>query len=156
MEKIQTIAMTIFEKEELKKFLPHRELALILDRIIYDKNFSHKIIGKKFILENELYTAGHFPGNPILPGHWQIEMFALTAAVLVKLAHPEIVGLPKLISVKTEFKRPVSIGDELTIYAEIVNEEKMLGYPLFTFSGKISNQQKKSVSIIHELKGIAS
>ena len=52
-------------KEDIKKFLPHREPMLLVDEAEIDENgVAHC---KYTIKEDEFFTRGHFPGNPIVP-----------------------------------------------------------------------------------------
>ena len=64
----------------------------------------------------EDFFAGHFPGNPILPGVIQLEALAQTGAVAV-LADERFAGrLPLFGGVdKVRFRRLVRPGDELVL-----------------------------------------
>ena len=54
------------DKEEIKQFLPHREPMLLVDEAEIDENgLAHCKYTNK---EDEFFTRGHFPGNPIVPG----------------------------------------------------------------------------------------
>ncbi|MBQ1857706.1 MAG: hypothetical protein II142_05910, partial [Bacteroidales bacterium] len=69
-------------KEEIKQFLPHREPMLLVEECDMDENgVGH---AKYRIKEDEFFTRGHFPGNPIVPGVIQCEIMAQSCAVLVK------------------------------------------------------------------------
>lgn len=68
------------------------------------------------ITGDEAWLAGHFPGNPIVPGVLQIEALAQAGAIAV-LADPTVAGrLPVLGGVEnTRFRRQVRPGDELVL-----------------------------------------
>ena len=70
------------DKEEIKQFLPHREPMLLVDEAEIDENgLAHC---KYTIKEDEFFTRGHFPGNPIVPGVIQCEIMAQSCAIMVK------------------------------------------------------------------------
>lgn len=69
-------------KEDIKQFLPHREPMLLIDDAVVDENnIAHC---KYTIKEDEFFTRGHFPDNPIVPGVIQCEIMAQCCAILVK------------------------------------------------------------------------
>ena len=71
----------MIEKQQIKKYLPHREPFLFVDgvtEIIKDEY----IKGFKEVKEEEFYFKGHFPDNPILPGVIIIEALAQVSGIL--------------------------------------------------------------------------
>lgn len=75
-------------KEDIKQFLPHREPMLLVDEAEIDENgIAHC---KYTIKEDEFFTRGHFPGNPIVPGVIQCEIMAQSCAILVKKTSRDI------------------------------------------------------------------
>ncbi len=110
-------------KEELKKYLPHREPMLLVDEIEIDQDgVAH---GKYTIKEDEFFCRGHFPGNPIVPGVIQCEIMAQSCALLVK---DEIVGKTTLYSGinNVKFKNIVRPGDVCEITAKLINRRGQL------------------------------
>jgi 3-hydroxyacyl-[acyl-carrier-protein] dehydratase len=100
--------METYSKEEIKTFLPHREPMLLLDSAsIDDEGIAH---GKYLIKEDEFFTRGHFPGNPIVPGVIQCEIMAQSCAILVKDEIPGHVTLYAGID-GVRFKNVVRPGD---------------------------------------------
>ncbi len=69
-------------KEEIKKYLPHREPMLLIEEAYIDDNGAAH--GKYLIKEDEFFCRGHFPGNPVVPGVIQCEIMAQSCAILVK------------------------------------------------------------------------
>lgn len=69
-------------REELKKYLPHREPMLLVDEIEIDSE--GKGHAKYLIKEDEFFCQGHFPGNPIVPGVILLEIMAQSCALLFK------------------------------------------------------------------------
>lgn len=106
------------DKEEIKKFLPHREPMLLIDEAeIGEDGQAHC---KYRIKEDEFFTRGHFPGNPVVPGVIQCEIMAQSCAVLVKDDIPGnmtlYVGLDDV-----RFKNMVRPGDLCEITAKMVD-----------------------------------
>lgn len=104
------------DREELKKYLPHREPMLLVDEIEIDAEGTAHATYR--IREDEFFCQGHFPGNPIVPGVIQCEIMAQSCALLVK---DEIVGKTTLYSGidKVRFKHPVYPGDLCEVTASL-------------------------------------
>ena len=65
---------------DIKRILPHREPFLFVDDITAVSENS--VDGYHEVKNDEFWTRGHFPGNPIVPGVIQCEMMAQSACVL--------------------------------------------------------------------------
>ena len=95
-------------KEDLKKYLPHREPMLLVNETEIDQDgVGHS---KYLIKEDEFFCKGHFPGNPIVPGVILLEIMAQSCALLVK---NNLVGKSTLYSgiSNARFKGVVKPGD---------------------------------------------
>lgn len=104
------------DRDELKKYLPHREPMLLVDEMIMDaEGVAHS---KYRIREDEFFCQGHFPGNPLVPGVILCEIMAQSCALLVM---DEIVGKTTLYSGidNMRFKNPVRPGDLCEITARL-------------------------------------
>ena len=95
-------------REELQKFLPHREPMLLVDEVMVEEDGSAR--ARYRIKEDEFFCRGHFPGNPIVPGVILLEIMAQSCALLIK---EEIKGRTTLYSgiSNAKFKRVVRPGD---------------------------------------------
>jgi 3-hydroxyacyl-[acyl-carrier-protein] dehydratase len=108
-----------FGREEIETILPHREPFLLVDEVL-ELEPGARVVARKYVREDEWYFAGHFPGNPIMPGVLMVEALAQTGAVAV-LAEEENRGRLALFAGidDVRFKRIVRPGDELTLTCEL-------------------------------------
>ena len=86
----------------------------------------------QFAVDRELPCfAGHFPGDPVLPGIYLLECMAQTADLLL-LSLPCYAGYtPLFMGVrKAHFRAKVLPGDQLDIHASLLEERRELGYAL--------------------------
>lgn len=108
--------------ETIQKFLPQRVPFLMIDRVI-DLDPGKKVVAIKNVTINEKFFAGHFPGNPVMPGVLIIEAMAQASIMLFcddPQATPESHATYYLGSVKVKFLNPVFPGDQLRITVEPV------------------------------------
>lgn len=111
------------EREELKKYLPHREPMLLVDRAeIDDEGVCH---AQYLIREDEAFCRGHFPDNPIVPGVILCEIMAQSCALLIK---DDIIGKTTLYTGinNVKFKHIVRPGDLCEITARLINRRGAL------------------------------
>ena len=104
------------DRDELKKYPPHREPMLLVDEMIMDAD---SVAHSKYrIREDEFFCQGHFPGNPLVPGVILCEIMAQSCALLVK---DEIVGKTTLYSGidNVRFRNPVRPGDLCEVTARL-------------------------------------
>jgi len=102
-----------FGREEIEKILPHRPPFLLIDEVV-ELEAGARVLARKTVTEED--CAGHFPGNPIMPGVKMVEALAQCGAVAV-LSQPENRGRLALFAGidDVRFKRIVRPGDELTL-----------------------------------------
>jgi len=110
--------------EQIKELLPHRYPFLLIDKII--ELSEHNIVGIKNVTFNEPFFAGHFPGDPIMPGVLQLEAMAQTGGVLVLSGKedPENYGTYFLKIEECKFKHPVRPGDTMIIKMSKLEKER--------------------------------
>src|SRR5918912_3842731 len=106
-------------KAEIEAIIPHRDPFLLLDEVL-ELEPGSRVVARKRVREDEWYLAGHFPGNPIMPGVLMVEALAQAGALAV-LSEEENRGKLALFAGidDVRFKRIVRPGDELELTCEV-------------------------------------
>lgn len=132
--------MSVYTTKELLEILPHRQPMLLID-ILEELEPGKRAVGKKCVSYNEPYFAGHFPGEPVMPGVLIVEALAQVGAA-VMLSCPEFKG--KLVYFggieHCRFRKKVVPGDVLMLEVEMIRQKGPLGVgkATATVDGKIA------------------
>jgi 3-hydroxyacyl-[acyl-carrier-protein] dehydratase len=111
----EAVAMDV---KGIMRMIPHRPPFLMIERIEGMKT-DVEATGIKMVSVSEPYFAGHFQGDPVMPGVLIVEAMAQTAAVLVvhTLGAAFQGKLVYFMSIDDcRFRRPVVPGDELRLH----------------------------------------
>lgn len=119
--------MSVLNTAEIMEILPHRHPFLLIDTV-EELESGVRAVAKKAVSFNEPYFAGHFPGNPVMPGVLIIEALAQTGAVAI-LSQPEWKGKTAYFAGinYAKFKQKVVPGDVLTLETEIIKVKGPIG-----------------------------
>jgi len=126
------------DRAGIEEILPHRDPFLLLDDVI-ELVPGARVVARKRVTEED--CAGHFPGNPIMPGVKMVEALAQAGAVAV-LSEPKNRGKLALFAGidDVRFKRIVRPGDllELTCDLETVRGSIGRGKARATVGGELA------------------
>ena len=111
----------------IMEIIPQRAPFLMIDRV---EEFvpGESAVAYKNVCINEPHFAGHFPGQPIMPGVLIVEALAQTGAIAI-LSMEENKGKNALFAGidKLRFKKPVLPGDVLKLEVKVIKTKGPIG-----------------------------
>lgn len=132
--------MSALTTKEIMEIIPHRQPMLLIDTI-EELESGKRGVGKKCVSFNEPYFAGHFPGEPVMPGVLIIEALAQVGAVVI-LSCPEFKGKTAYFGAinDAKFRQKVVPGDVLLLEVEMVKQKGPIGIgkTTATVDGKVA------------------
>tara|TARA_B100001750_G_scaffold248281_1_gene278005 strand:- start:3476 stop:3931 length:456 start_codon:yes stop_codon:yes gene_type:complete len=143
----------IYNKEQIKNILPHRDPFLFVDYIT--ELDSQSITGLKLVKEDDFYFKGHFPSEPIMPGVLQIETMAQVGGVLClnSVQDPEnyLTYLAKIDKVK--FKNKVVPGDVITFKLHFLHPIRR-GICYMFGEGKVNSKEVVEAELMAKIEKV--
>lgn len=141
--------MSLMGTKEIMEIIPHRQPFLLIDTI-EELEPGKRAVGKKCVTYNEPFFAGHFPGEPVLPGVLIVEALAQTGAVAI-LSQPDFKGKTAYFGAinNARFKQKVVPGDVLMLELEIVRQKGPIGVGTAkaTVNGKVAVQAELTFAV---------
>ena len=119
--------MSVLTTKQIMEILPHRHPFLLIDTV-EEIEYGKRAVAKKSVTYAEPYFAGHFPGEPVMPGVLIIEALAQTGAVAILGLEENRGKTASFAGINSaKFKQKVVPGDVLTLETEIIRQKGPIG-----------------------------
>ncbi len=119
--------MSLLNASQIMEIIPHRQPFMLLDTV-EELEPGKRVRARKCVSYNEPFFAGHFPGEPVMPGVLIVEAMAQAGAVAM-LSQPQMKGKTAYFAgINTaKFKQKVVPGNVLDLEVEIIKVKGPVG-----------------------------
>jgi 3-hydroxymyristoyl/3-hydroxydecanoyl-(acyl carrier protein) dehydratase len=119
--------MASLDIEQIMTYLPHRPPMLLIDRIV-DYEIGKWSIGGKKVTEDEVIFVSEEPDKQVMPAMTTLEVMNQTAAMIL-LTEPSFREMTPILGgfEHAKFKRPIRLGDDLIVRAELRKFKRNVG-----------------------------
>jgi 3-hydroxymyristoyl/3-hydroxydecanoyl-(acyl carrier protein) dehydratase len=130
----ESVHSVVYGRSEIERILPHRDPLLLVDAVTAVDLENRRIKGKFMPKPEDPTFRGHFPGDPVYPGAFQIEAMGQLGLCLAHFvtnhttsitqdAHP--VAVRALRVHHAQYIDAVLPGDVIDTYAALLEEDGM-------------------------------
>lgn len=119
--------MSLLNASQIMEIIPHRQPFMLLDTV-EELEPGKRVRARKCVSYNEPFFAGHFPGEPVMPGVLIVEAMAQAGAVAM-LSQPQMKRKTAYFAgINTaKFKQKVVPGNVLDLEVEIIKVKGPVG-----------------------------
>lgn len=112
----------LMDKEAIKKVIPHRDPMLLVNTV-EELVPGERIVTTFWVDPAREIFAGHFPGDPVLPGVYTVECMAQTADILLLSCERYAGKVPLFLGIDTvKFRSKIVPGDTIEMRAVLMKE----------------------------------
>lgn len=112
----------VLSRHQIMDIIPHRDPMLLVDSVL-SMTEGVCIEGTFYVDPGREIFKGHFPGEPVLPGVYTVEVMAQMSDILLLSMERYAGKIPLFIGIdKVRFLRKIQPGDTLRIRSRIQSE----------------------------------
>lgn len=129
----------LMTRKEIMEVIPHRDPMLLLDQII-ELELETSIEATFYVDPERDIFRGHFPGSPVLPGVYTVEIMAQASDVLLLSMARYQNTIPYFIGIdKVRFREKIAPGDTVVVKSRILSEREEKG--IVTLFAQVYNKE---------------